>query len=675
MFGEKLNPEKTLNFDNLKREVVDKGNCNNCGACVSFCTASRVGAIQMCGCRDNIPQWVDPHKCYNCGICYLICPQTENLNEKMRETYDWTPPAGKFTDVVSAQSTDIEILEAATDGGVVTGLLLYMLENNIIDGAIVSKRTGLFNREPDIATTRESLIEAAGSNYVEAQHLDKIGQKYTNYVPIIPAVQLLGPKRSLRIAAVGTPCQIQAIRKMQILNILPADIIHFTIGLFCMQCFAFDNLMEKSFIKKHKISPSDIKKVNVKENFRLKLKSGVSIHIPFEDIEDIARPACLLCKDFANDFADISVGGLSSPEGYTTTVIRSTFARKIFTDAVNTGYIDTIDLSDTEKESIANSITSFVSKKKERAARKKSELDNYDYIDEIIAKTSGEEIDSSNFAKKWNLENACNECERLNRNLNWVIDFVSHELCNTLSTTLLNISAIADPAVAKHISEEKRSSMLASAVGSMKLMQDMLRNYLASSKMKGGQLDFETSEVDFCEDILDKVVKRLESSFELKKLRLHIDCPKDLIVHCDKTLTRIAINNLINNAIKYSTPETDVVISVSKWENGFEFVISNEGIGIPKEKLRDIFAEFSRFDTSGVVGTGLGLFLVDRIASMHNGEIRANAGYIIDDNFVTYNTIDCSPDDYSIDPNGDDVRKFAVFTLRIPGRGENQTKN
>ena len=224
--------------------------------------------------------WVDPNKCYHCGICYLICPQTYDLNEEIRQEYDWVPPAGRYSDIVSARATDKDILDAATDGGVVTSLLAYMLENDIIDGAIVSRRTGLFNREAEIATTREALIEAAGSSFSESQHLNQVGEKYTDYVPIIPAVQLLGPRRSIRLAAVGTPCQILAIRKMQSLNILPSDIIHFTVGMFCMQCFAFDTLMDKKFVKKHLINPESIRKINVKEDFRLELDSGLTVHIP-----------------------------------------------------------------------------------------------------------------------------------------------------------------------------------------------------------------------------------------------------------------------------------------------------------------------------------------------------------------------------------------------------------
>jgi len=668
---------KNLSFDDLKRDVVDKGLCNKCGSCVSFCTASRVGAIEMCGCNDNIPQWVDPDKCYNCGICYLICPQTQDLNEAIRDEYDWVSPAGRFSDIVTARATDKEILKVATDGGVVTSLLLYMLENNIIDGAIVSRRTGLFSREPDIVTTREGLIEAAGSSFAEAQLLDEVGQKYTDYVPIIPAVQLLGPKRTIRLAAVGTPCQILGIRKMQSLNILPSDIIHFTIGLFCMQCFAFDNLMEKGFIKKHQINPVDIKKINVKDDFRLELGSGVTVHIPFEEIEDIARPACLVCRDFANDFADISVGGLGSPDGFTTAMIRTTIAKRLFTDALNKGYLETTGMSDTEKAGISKLIGTYVTKKQERTKIKLEELDKFDYIDDIIAKTSNSTLENTDFLSPTDIDNLCSECENLNRHLSWVIGFVSHELSNTIGTTLMNISALANPEISSRITDEKKKKMLFAAIGSMKLMQDMLRNYLASSKVNNGQLSFSPNVIDLGKDIIEKVIRRLETSLRIKEMKFVCNNCKGLQVECDLPLIRICINNLINNAIKYGTEKTTIQASVKEWNGGFEFTIRNEGIGIPKDKLVAVFDEFSRFDSLGIGGTGLGLFLVKKIASMHGGEIFANGGFIIDNEFVTYDIIDKNPDKFDVDFENKASRKFATFTLRIPGReqAENNPKN
>ncbi len=651
-----------LSFDDLLIDVIDKGLCNKCGACVSFCTADQIGAIEMCECANGLPRYVDKDKCFRCGICYLICPQTQELNEEVREKFGWSAPIGIFQDILSAQATDEKIREVATDGGVVTALLSYMLENKIIDGAIVSKRTGLFNREPEIATTREGLIQSAGSQFSEASHLEEMGKEYSTYVPILPIVRMFGPKRDIKLAVVGTPCQIIAIRKMQVLNILPSDIIHFTIGLFCMQCFAFDSLMEKSFIKKHHINPEDILKVNVKEDFRLKMKSGITMHIPFEEIEDIARPACLMCRDFANDFADISVGGVGSPDGYTTTMIRTTLAKSIFNRAVNKGYIKPAIVSDADKTRILSSIEKFVQKKNERAERKLGEPILLEPQEELFRTVEEKGKDITSIDK----DELCSECERLNRHLNWVISFVSHELSGTLGTIVMNISALTNPDVTKRLRKDSQEKMLLGALSSLKLMQDMIRNYLASSKVQSGQLGFNLSKINLGKDIISKIIKRLEPALKMKGMEFVCEHCDELEVVCDKSLIRVAINNLINNAIKYGTANTRLRSSLRKWNGGFEFTITNEGIGIPETKLEAVFDEFARFDPLGIGGTGLGLYLVKKIATMHNGSIKADAGYIIEDKFVTYEMLRGNPDKYNIDLKDRKIRKFATFILRIP---------
>ncbi|MCK4339202.1 MAG: sensor histidine kinase, partial [Candidatus Cloacimonetes bacterium] len=136
---------------------------------------------------------------------------------------------------------------------------------------------------------------------------------------------------------------------------------------------------------------------------------------------------------------------------------------------------------------------------------------------------------------------------------------------------------------------------------------------------------------------------------------------------CDKSLIRIAINNLINNAIKYGTPNKTIHGSLKKLDGGFEFRIINEGIGIPEDKLDSVFDEFTRFDKIGAGGSGLGLYLVKKIVAMHNGSIRAESGYIISDKFVTYKMIRKNPELYDIDIEDKKLRKFATFILFIPG--------
>ncbi|MBM3314468.1 coenzyme F420 hydrogenase [candidate division WOR-3 bacterium] len=369
--------KEKVSFDKLLHDVVERGLCNRCGGCVSFCSADRIGALEAG--KDGFPRYASREKCLECGICYLICPQTHLLKDEVREKFGWSEPVGLVQEVVSARARDPEILAAGTDGGAVTALLSHMLEAGLVDGAIVSERTGLYDRRPVVATSREGLVRAAGSHWAETGHLEHVGAEYSTYVSVIPTLRELAPKAVIRLAVVGTPCQIEAIRKMQVLRILPADVVTFAIGLFCMQSFALSELLEKEFCRAHQIDPGDVVKVNIKDDFMLKLKSGITMHVPLEEIEGIARPACRACTDFANGYADIAVGGLGSPDGWTTALIRTIAGKRAFTDAMRRGHIEvktqkTADAQRAEMARILGIVEAHADRKRQRGERRLAEL-------------------------------------------------------------------------------------------------------------------------------------------------------------------------------------------------------------------------------------------------------------------------------------------------------------
>lgn len=365
--------EEIKTFNDLRREVIDIGLCGKCGGCYSFCSAGELNALEIG--ENGLPRYSDEEKCVKCGICYLICPQIEVLNNDLKVRFGWKPPIGQYHYISSARTKDQKVKRLCTDGGVVTSLLLYLLDNNLIEGAIVSKKKGPFAREPTIAFTRADIISSAGSYYTESSHLEELGGKYSTYSPILPAVKSMEKKYLRKIAVVGTPCQINTIKKMQCLGILPAHLIEYTIGLFCIENFSFNDLARKRLEKKLDLDLADIQKLNIKDDFIITLSNGITIHIPLEEVDIVARPACLTCSDFANEYSDISVGGLGSLEGYTTTMIRTDKGMDIYRTALNQGYIEEVDYKNIDERNISKTkmlakIISFSNRKKLRAEMK-----------------------------------------------------------------------------------------------------------------------------------------------------------------------------------------------------------------------------------------------------------------------------------------------------------------
>jgi coenzyme F420 hydrogenase subunit beta len=359
-------------FHDLEKEVQRYNFCGKCGGCVAFCSASNLGALKVG--PDGMPVFADEEKCLKCGICYMICPNIRDLDEELKKKTKWEPPIGPIKDLVSAQTTNPTVGERCTDGGVVTSLLLYLLDNHMIDGALVSKSDGPFHRGPVLATSGEEVVSASGSHYDESFSIVELGSRYSTYSPAMQELKSLRKGLIDRVAMVGTPCQIHTVRKMQVLGIIPSDVIKYCFGLFCMENFSFNDIQLKHLEKQYGFDLAQVAKVNVKEDFFIYLNNGRVIHIPFEEIDSIARPACLVCPDFSAEFSDISFGGLGSPEGYTTVLLRSERGKTVYRGALTAGYIKERRYSSSEKARadlirLQKMVLDFSQRKKERAVK------------------------------------------------------------------------------------------------------------------------------------------------------------------------------------------------------------------------------------------------------------------------------------------------------------------
>jgi coenzyme F420 hydrogenase subunit beta len=363
---------ETKTFHDLISEVQKLNFCGKCGGCVAFCSADNLGALEVG--PDGMPRFADEEKCLKCGICYMICPNTRDLDDELKKKTNWEPPIGPINDLVLAQTTNPTVGEKCTDGGVVTSLLLYLLDNHMIDAALVSRSDGPFHRGPMLATTGEEIVSASGSHYDESFSIVNLGAHYSTYSPAMQELKSLRRGVIDRVAMVGTPCQIHTVRKMQVLGIIPSEVIKYCFGLFCMENFSFDDVQMKHLEKRYGFDLAHVKKVNVKDDFFIYLEGGRVIHIPFEEIDSIARPACLVCPDFSAEYSDISFGGLGSPEGYTTVLIRSEKGKLVYRGALTAGYIKERKYSSAEKSrseliKIQKLILDFSQRKKERALK------------------------------------------------------------------------------------------------------------------------------------------------------------------------------------------------------------------------------------------------------------------------------------------------------------------
>jgi coenzyme F420 hydrogenase subunit beta len=318
-------------FNDLIKEVQKPGLCHHCGGCVTFCTAINYGALELG--PDGLPRYKDKDKCIECGLCYSICPVINELDEETKRLVGWSAPIGRVLKMTVARAANQEIRAKGTDGGVVTALLLHLLNKGRIDGAIVSKKVGPFKRQPWLATSPEDILEAAGFNFETSHGMELFSDEYSTYSPSILQLEQVAKKRLKRVAIVGTPCQINTLRRMEVLGIVPSDVIKYYLGLFCTGNFSFGEDERRRLEELGDFSWQDVRKINLKEELMVHLNNQEIRYIPLDKLDFMKRHACQYCDDYSAEYADLSFGGLGAEEGWTTVVIRTPIGRAIFADA------------------------------------------------------------------------------------------------------------------------------------------------------------------------------------------------------------------------------------------------------------------------------------------------------------------------------------------------------
>jgi coenzyme F420 hydrogenase subunit beta len=240
---------------------------------------------------------------------------------------------GVYRRLVIAQAKDDKILKVCQDGGVATALLSFALENGLIDGAIVAgtSREKPFHSTPKLTVTPKEILECAGTRY--------------SYSPNILALTEGAKQKKVSIAFVGTPCQIRAIRNMQMAGLKRYTVpLKFLIGLMCSECFTYEGLMEKHIHGKLGIDLNGIRKINIKGKMLVTTDYGVKI-IPLAEIKQYARKNCSSCDDFSSELADISIGGLGL-DGWTFVIIRTEKGEELFSNAEKAGVIKTRNVNE-----------------------------------------------------------------------------------------------------------------------------------------------------------------------------------------------------------------------------------------------------------------------------------------------------------------------------------------
>jgi coenzyme F420 hydrogenase subunit beta len=361
-------------FEALIQEVQNVGLCHRCGGCVNFCTAVNYGALEQDS--SGLPRFSDREKCLECGICYMICPETGELEEELGQHHCWRPPAGPVLEIAAARSRDPAILEKASDGGAITSLLLSLLENGSIDGALVSMPTGPFTREPRLATTKQEILDSAGFSLTVSHGMQHFSRLYSSESEAIRELGPLRRKKLRKIAFVGTPRQIKSVRKMEYLDLVPADAIRYCLGMFCFGNYSIGPAERSELERMGGFCWDDVQRISLTGEMRIHLQNGDTVRFPLRDLELMKGYACRFCPDLSAEFADLSFGGLGTGPGWTTVITRTRKGRAALNQTAAAGRLELVRESESPgmEEAIFAAIREHAEAKRRGADRKRAKL-------------------------------------------------------------------------------------------------------------------------------------------------------------------------------------------------------------------------------------------------------------------------------------------------------------
>jgi coenzyme F420 hydrogenase subunit beta len=313
-------------FGHLLVEVIKPERCVACGSCVSVCPVDVISFV------DGNPKLTG--KCTTCGACYEACPRVEHDYGEIeagalgRNRSADEAAHGTLLGAYAVRTLQPEVKEHAQDGGAVTSILISCLDEGASAVVAGLDKEKVWSPVPVLARDNHTVIECAGTKYTSA--------------PMLLAVKLAEKEGLKKLAFVGTPCQIHALRRRQ-KNTSKTDAL--ALGLFCMETFNYDKLM--AYLKDQSVDPENVKKFEIKGGKFIVHREGEP---PFEakirKLKELSRTCCRVCLDYTSELADLSIGNVGSPDGYSTVLVRTQKGEAALRVAEKKGLIEVKSLKD-----------------------------------------------------------------------------------------------------------------------------------------------------------------------------------------------------------------------------------------------------------------------------------------------------------------------------------------
>jgi coenzyme F420 hydrogenase subunit beta len=226
------------------------------------------------------------------------------------------------------RATDKEQHEKGQDGGFVSAMLIWLMDNDYIEAALVSgvEPDDAWKAKPVLARNKEEVLATAGSRYTYCAN------------PL--ALREAKEQGLSRLALVGMGCQTSSPAVMWDRKAgKVGKPFLFNIGLLCSKTFD-DAIFVELFEAKYGLKKQDMVKMNIKGAFQIWMKDGSFHEINLKECHQWTRQGCKSCPDFAAEHADISTGGIGKDNDWTLTIVRTELGEEVINRMIADGVIE-----------------------------------------------------------------------------------------------------------------------------------------------------------------------------------------------------------------------------------------------------------------------------------------------------------------------------------------------
>lgn len=205
------------------------------------------------------------------------------------------------------------------------------------------------------------------------------------------------------------------------------------------------------------------------------------------------------------------------------------------------------------------------------------------------------------------------------------ISVLAHELKAPINAVEGYLNVMRDGAIGDN--PEVVDQIVHRSIDRIHGMRKMISDLLDLTRIESGQKKRELERVDAGE-MARRAVETIAPDAQARDIAIEVHAEGDLSLWADRGELEITLNNLVSNAVKYNKDQGRVDVSLVRNEGGITIAVKDTGIGMTREEAAKLFNDFVRIknaSTSGILGSGLGLSIVKKLAHLYEGTVKVES--------------------------------------------------